>query len=177
MHRDNLHKMHTHNINVHESSDEETSRWCSASGWGTVWPQCRPVREHSPRLTIIQMKQNNKRHAVYIHPSFYHEQFRREMPEQTRLLASVTVNVLWVTIHMSGQMTEMISVFSCFLQLSSPLSVLNRVWWTPSPRDRRVLWLTAHYLQPNTNNNLEWRVTFRNLNASLVPVQCVSKLL
>lgn len=109
------------------------------------------VRIHSHQLTIIQMKQNNKKSLSTFICLFAGAEASFRQRYSNRPLS-----------HDSHVRTDNADD-QCVLMLSSPLSVSNRP----------TLWLTAHYLQPNTNNNLQWRVTFRNLNAWLLPVPCV----
>lgn len=99
------------------------------------------------QLTITQMKQINKKWlSIFICPSVSQRYSNRPLS------------------HASHVRTDNADD-QCVLMLSSPLSVSNRP----------ALWLTAHYLQPNTNNTLQWRVTFRNLDAWLLAVPCVSQ--
>lgn len=97
-------------------------------------------RIHSHQLTIIQMKQNNKKSlSTFICPF-------------AGALASITVTVLWVTIHTSGRITQMICVVSCCR--------LRSVFQTGPCCD----WQLITFSQTQT-------ITFRNL----LPVPCVSQ--
>lgn len=111
------------------------------------------VRIRSHQLTISQTIQNNKKWlSIFICP-FASAEASFSQRYSNRPLS-----------HASHVRTDNADD-QCVLMLSSPLSVSNRP----------TLWLTAHYLHPNTNNTLQWRVTFRNLNAWLLPVPRVSQ--